>query len=105
MEWRDLCIEVKSTLELCWGLYDDNPRSITREIGKEFTVYLGVSHIPHSVTHLFTEDSYQQILEYQKSDPCFDVKREGNLVTCTGKGGLGELCEARQFAESMTLEG
>ncbi len=86
MEWKDLRPEVKSTLELCWGLYDDNPRSITRTIGEEFEVRVPIGY--PALRYAFTEESYQQTLEFQKSDPCFDIKREGNLVTYTGRGKL-----------------
>lgn len=73
MEWKDLSIASKWVLERCWGLRDDNPRSFSVSIGGKFRD-----------GSLVTEDTYKEILEYNKFDTHFDVERTGNVITVRG---------------------
>lgn len=86
MEWKHLPIEVKSTLELCWGLLSDQPRSIARTIGETFIVNLGVKG---SKVYNYTEEHHALAAAFREHSPYFDIARDGNVVTYTGNCMFG----------------
>lgn len=81
MEWKDLSIESKCVLERCWGFYDDMPRSFSVTLDESFRV------VNEMLTA--TEETYKEILKYQKYDKHFDVERFGNVVTVRGNCDYG----------------
>lgn len=95
MEWRDLRPEVQDTLAECWSVGHPRRYSVTRQVGKEFCCRLCATSWGGGkgpiVIYRFTEESYQQTLAYQSECPAFDIKREGDAVTYTGREKLGEV--------------
>ena len=53
MEWKDLSTTSANVLERCWGLYDDNPRSVHISIGETFKVW--------DKEYIFKEENYKEI--------------------------------------------
>jgi hypothetical protein len=88
MQWKDLSNETKNVLERCWHIQHDRPLRFQCEIGKEFS-----SGNEKSTP---TENTYKEILKYQKSFPHFDVKRDGDLITVNGN------CEYGSWFEQIT---
>jgi hypothetical protein len=68
MEWKDLTKESKNILELCWGLYDDNPRK-----------------------HIATTSSkiIEEIKQYHQTHTEFDYEVDGDKITVWGNCQFG----------------
>jgi hypothetical protein len=81
MEWKELSDEAGCILERCWNMNNDNPTSFSVVIGKPFKV-LKRELIP-------TEETYKEILKYRKTNPEFDVKRDGNTLIVKGNCEFG----------------
>ncbi|ASA22639.1 hypothetical protein [Paenibacillus donghaensis] len=81
MEWKDLSIEAKSVVERCWSIHHNRPLTFDFVIGTEFKAG-GVSIIP-------TEDTYNEVLKYQKENPQFDVHRIDERVVVKGNCEYG----------------
>lgn len=62
MEWEDLSDVSGNILERCWGLRTDNPRSFSVKFGQ--LLYKEPVKVEH----------YHEILEYQKTNPHFNVQ-------------------------------
>jgi len=81
MEWKDLSTTSANVLERCWGLYDDNPRSVYISIGEKFKVW--------DKEYIFTEENYNEIIEYVKDKKEIAVSRSGDKIIATGVGQFG----------------
>jgi hypothetical protein len=81
MEWKDLSTTSANVLERCWGLYDDDPRSVHISIGEKFKVWEN--------EYTFTEENYNEIIEYVKDKKEIEVSRSGIQVVITGIGQFG----------------
>jgi hypothetical protein len=62
MEWTDLTNVSKNIIEQCWGLYSDDPRSFSVKFGQKL------------YKEPVTMEHYQEVANYQKEHPRFDVK-------------------------------
>lgn len=83
MEWKDLSNAAKCVIERCWGLYNDKAAS--------YTVKIGESIQPWDIEYDITEDVYNEIVDYHKSNgDKFSYKRERNKVTVWGLCDYGE---------------
>lgn len=78
MEWKELQLSTKNVVERCWRFDDDKPLSFTTKINDTVSA------------QKITEQTYTEILAYQKSFPYFDVKREKDVITVSGNCEFGE---------------
>lgn len=81
MKWTDLSETAANILERCWSIHHDKPLSFSVEIDNPFIVN-GQEFKP-------TEDTYTEIIKYQKSFPYFDVSRIDNRITVSGNCDYG----------------
>jgi len=81
MEWKDLSTTSANVLERCWGLYDDNPRSVHISIGETFKVW--------DKEYIFKEENYKEIIEYIKDKEEIVISRSGIQIVATGVGQFG----------------
>jgi hypothetical protein len=73
MEWKDLSMAARCVLERCWGIHTDAPSSFSVELGK--VVYKD---------HKVTEDTFLEIMKYQKHFPYFNAKLENYTISVEG---------------------
>ena len=85
MEWRELSTTSKNVLEQCWGLRDDNPRSVRISIGEIFKVL--------DKEYIFTEENYNEIVKYVEDKHEVIINRTEDQVVATGIGQFGEWLE------------
>jgi len=83
MEWKELTTTSKNILERCWGLYDDNPRSVRVSIGETFKTW--------DKEYTFTESNYEEIVKYVKGRKDIIIGRNGDQIVVTGMGQFGVL--------------
>jgi hypothetical protein len=81
MEWKELTNESKNVLERCWSVHHDRPLTFSVELNNPFSA-------GHSST-IPTEETYIEILKYQKLNPQFDVTRIDNKLTVRGNCNYG----------------
>lgn len=77
MEWKDLSNTTACILEKCWGIYDDEPRTREISIGETFKVW--------NKEYIFSEENYNEIVEYAKSTNEYIVYRFEDRIIVTGK--------------------
>jgi len=87
MEWKDLSTTSANVLERCWGLYNDNPRSVRISIGEKFKVW--------DKEYIFTEENYNEIIEYVKDRKEIVVGRSGDKIVATGIGQFGSWLKSK----------
>lgn len=77
MEWKDLMRSTKNVLERCWSIHHDNPCKFSVKIGE--TLY----------GEKITNETYEEILRYQKHFPYFDVELVDNQIHVKGNCKYG----------------
>lgn len=83
MEWKDLSTTSANVLERCWGLYDDNPRTVKISINEKFKVW--------DEEYVFTEENYDEIVKYVGNRKAIKLERIGDQIIVSGVGQFGEI--------------
>lgn len=84
MEWKDVLLSTRNVLEMCLGIYNDQPRTFTTTIGEEVS------------GELVTEQTYTEILSYREGFPHFEVKRNGEKITVFGTCEFGDWLKSKK---------